>query len=37
MVRLPIGNPTVAGDVAGYNMAYPGAPISVYGQIIAHF
>ena len=33
----PNGLTGQSGDVAGYNMAYPGAPISVYGQIIAHF
>jgi iron complex outermembrane receptor protein len=33
----PNGLPGQTGNIAGYNMAYPGAPASVYGSVAAHF
>ena len=33
----PNGLTGQTGNVAGYNLAYPGAPISVYGGVTAHF
>lgn len=33
----PNGLTGQTGSVAGYNMAYPGAPITVYGGVEAHF
>ncbi len=33
----PNGLTGQTGPVAGYNMAYPGEPVSVYGGVTAHF